>query len=872
MATSREMGPFEVLERLGAGGMGEVFKARDKRLNRFVAIKFLPAEAGEAARERFQREALAIAALNHPHICTLHEIGEDGGRPYLVLELLEGETLKARLRRGALEPDLLLDWSVQISDALDAAHRKGVLHRDLKPDNIWVGAGGHVKVLDFGLARLEGEASGNDATVLTSPGVAMGTYPYMSPEQAKGQPLDARSDVFSFGSVFYEMASGRQAFAGPSAAEVTAAILREEPKKLSAVRPDLPAKFEEVAGRCLEKDPDLRYQSAADLRGDLKRLKRESGSATSIGMAVAAGSRRRGWLWPTMAAVVVIAAGAGLWMRWRNSGIAPLVPLKFRQLTFSGNVVDAVISPDGKFIAHVDDGPQGTSLRLMVVANGGDTQVVPAGPGCCSSPSFSPDGSTLSYVQNRRLEMIPVLGGAAQTIADPSCSGAGFSPDGKNIAYVVPAGNNTLMVAHADGTGARPLHDAAAGSGYTSQCYGRIGNASHSPAWSPDGKWIALPRAEQSQVGHVELVDAQDGHAVDIGPNIWFAFNLNWMPKGRDLIFSGSIPGGAVSQVWRMQYPSGQLTTLTSDLQGYDSASLSASGDLAVVHSAAQASLWVQLRPAGDFQQLAGGGADMDGALGLAWTPQGGLVSVRKYGAERQLWAVGADGSAGRRIGTGLTINLVSDLHVALNGDILFGSFDGTNSVAAMSSDGGSVRPLVHPGPGDQALFPTPIGDGQTVAYLYDTNTNSQTLWAVPLQGGTPRQLWDGFVYVDGNPASPDGTRIFAITQGRSDAHIPVVVRVDGGKPQVTPIALDFKTMRPPYGWTADGKAITYLDQHGTVDNIWAFPLAGGKPYALTHFTNLNIFAYAMGRDGRLAISRGSGDGDIAVTSALVGH
>ncbi|MGH3181996.1 MAG: serine/threonine-protein kinase, partial [Streptosporangiaceae bacterium] len=238
MDISRSIGPFEVLERLGAGGMGEVYKARDRRLNRFVALKFLPEAAAEAARERFQREALAIAALNHPHICTLYEVGDDHGQPFLVLELLEGETLKARIRRGPLDAEQLLDWSVQITDALDAAHRKGVLHRDLKPETIWIAPGGHVKVLDFGLARLESEVTGGEATALTSPGMAMGTVPYMSPEQARGQALDARSDLFSFGSVFYEMASGRPAFPAANAADSIAAVLRGQPQKLSQLRPE----------------------------------------------------------------------------------------------------------------------------------------------------------------------------------------------------------------------------------------------------------------------------------------------------------------------------------------------------------------------------------------------------------------------------------------------------------------------------------------------------------------------------------------------------------------------------------------------------------------------------------------------------------
>ncbi|MGH9525872.1 MAG: serine/threonine-protein kinase, partial [Terriglobales bacterium] len=292
------IGPFEIIAPLGSGGMGEVYRARDTRLGRLVALKFLAVGADGAARERFQREARAIAALSHPHICTLYEIGEHERRPYLVLELLEGETLRARLKRGPLATATLAEFAAQIADALDAAHRKGVLHRDLKPDNIWVGPGEQIKVLDFGLARLE-EAGANGGsgggptpsqaeTLLTSPGMTLGTIPYMSPEQARGEALDARSDIFSFGAVFYEMATGRAPFQAPSAGGLIAAIVKDDPPPAERLRPDLPPQLGLVARRCLEKDPELRYQSAAEVRAELRWLRRESAAAGAAAPAATA--------------------------------------------------------------------------------------------------------------------------------------------------------------------------------------------------------------------------------------------------------------------------------------------------------------------------------------------------------------------------------------------------------------------------------------------------------------------------------------------------------------------------------------------------------------------------------------------------------
>ncbi|MGH9467020.1 MAG: serine/threonine-protein kinase [Terriglobales bacterium] len=257
MHPPREIGSFEVLERLGAGGMGEVFRARDTRLNRFVAIKFLPEAASAQARERFQREALAIAALNHPNICTLYEVGEYNGEPFLVMDLLEGETLQARLRKGAAGAPQVTQWGAEIADALEAAHAKGILHRDLKPGNIFITQRGSAKVLDFGLAQFAlAEAADAEAPTittpaahrgpLTTPGTTMGTYAYMSPEQARGEATDARSDLFSLGAVLYEAAAGKPAFTGRTTADLNAAVLTFTPQAAGAGRLD------DIIGRCLE--------------------------------------------------------------------------------------------------------------------------------------------------------------------------------------------------------------------------------------------------------------------------------------------------------------------------------------------------------------------------------------------------------------------------------------------------------------------------------------------------------------------------------------------------------------------------------------------------------------------------------------------
>ena len=573
------LGPYEILAPLGAGGMGEVYKAFDTRLQRNVALKFLSHRYSrdQQALDRFRREALTASALNHPHICTIHDIGEHEGQPFIVMELLEGQTLQRRVAGKPLDLEAALDIALQISSALEAAHTKGIVHRDIKSANIFVTAHDQVKVLDFGLAKQVSAAAELNATaamteeILTSPGTAVGTVAYMSPEQACGKEVDARTDLFSLGVVLYEMITGTLPFQGKTQAVIFDAILNKEPAPPSSLQRTLPAALDPLVEKALEKDRALRYQTASDLYADLKRLKRdtESGRVSAARMPAASSPRRA----PTRlivaaAAVVVLSAAAVVWLRGKKA-VAP-THMEYTQLTdFTDSATSPALSPDGRMLTFV----RGPSIfiglgeiYLKLLPNGQPIQLTHDRT-VKMSPVFSPDGSRIAYtVVNEKFAWdtwtIPITGGEPARLL-PNASGLTWIGDRRLLFSEIKGGIHMgIVTATESRMESRDIYLPPQERGM-----------SHHSYLSPDGKWVLL--VEMNNQGWIPCrVVPFDGSSAgqQVGPPGNGCLSAAWSPDGNWMYLTVTTRG--VDHIWRQHFSAGvagipeQVTSSTSEEDG----------------------------------------------------------------------------------------------------------------------------------------------------------------------------------------------------------------------------------------------------------------------------------------------------------------
>jgi serine/threonine protein kinase len=788
-----QLGPYQILGVIGAGGMGTVYQARDTRLDRIVAIKV--AEARFNAR--FEREAHAVAALNHPHICTLHDIGPN----YLVMEYVEGGPL-----HGPMPVAQALRLAIQMADALDAAHRKGIIHRDLKPGNVLVTKSG-VKLLDFGLAKMMESAPDQDESTRTEEGTIVGTVAYMSPEQSQGKPVDARSDIFSFGSVLYEMVTGKRAFQRDDKVSTLAAILKEEPPPASSLCKDVPIELDRIIARCLRKDPDRRFQHMDDVMVALEEVKEESDSGTA---ALVLARRRGRWLWPVVLSSLLFAALIG----WRLSRSSPTEPLRAVEfVTLSGVKSSPSFSPDGNHVTFAWDGAKHDNLDIYV-------QQIGAGPPLRLTndarddynPAWSPDGRWVAFLRRespvgpQRIEtpldaeesellLIPPLGGPERRLTSIRLSG----PHWKQTFLSWCPDSTCLVVTDSPGAG-KPdaLFVVSLETGERRQLTSPQPPASGdvNPGVSPDGRWLVFKRMvafpgfelyllplgkEMTAGGEPRRLTAP---APDTGGQMWNAGYLAWMPDSKEILLS---MGGAL---WRVGIPGGQ-----------PSARLPFVGEDGVMPV-------VSRRQAGNTSRLvyvrgierAGIWRVETSAPGApSPSPPAPAIASTREDANPQF------SPSGRRVA--FNSNRLGQMEIWL------ASADGSNAVQ-LTSMAATMR-------ANQAVLPCWSPDGQLVAF-HSNPENHYEIYLVAAGGGRPRRLTSHSALAAS--FSRDGKWVY-FTSNRTGEYQIWKIPVAGGRA----VQITFNTGTVAFE-SPDGSSVYYTQTPGAPSALWRVPAAGGQP------------------------------------------
>lgn len=888
------IGRYRIGELIGSGGMGQVFRADDTELDRPVAFKVLHgdiAENDERVR-RFIQEAKAASALNHPNILTIYEIGSFEGARFIVSEYVDGETLRDRMRAGLTSAESL-EITCQIATALQAAHAAGIVHRDIKPENIMLRQDGLVKVLDFGLAKLtEADDQPIDANaplasrLQTSPGLIMGTVAYMSPEQARGQAVDSRTDLWSLGVVFHEMLTGESPFDGESVTELVTSILRTDAGTISTDK--LPAELRPICTKSLAKNKEVRYQSAHDLLQDLQGEKKRMEYATQSTPYITVSStddmktqliRRRPSLsaeyivtsvkrhkYATFAAIVTILVSAIGLSVYKFNGATPPNPkqdltainesttehdLKFSKLPISGQTRDIVISPDGKYLAYTAD----KGIRIMERATSVETEIFSEGP--IWGLRFSPDSQFVYYSFHANpkdpdaIMKLSIRGGTPIKVVDGPYDGLSFSPDGTTIAFTREDKDGQLiMLANPDGSNERKV----ARSDWNHMIEG-------SPIFSPDGKTLACNMRFMKE-GFRKIVgySVADGKQNVLSEKRWNdTWDVVWLPNG-NLVITAREKISDPSQIWSIP-PVGEPRAITSGLVNYRSLSATRIGDLLVatqVSDIDNRDLWVM--PENDARKARRLTTSGEIRGRFAWTPDGRIVTGSDVNGNPDIWSMNVDGGGRKQ----LTNDPGADVQPAVSPDgkyIVFTS-DRVNAVQhlfRMDIDGSNVKQLTN---GDRERLASFSPDGR---WIYFVTANEERRWnavrKVSLNGGESTLVAtapEGWLVTGIDVNNADGRLVYGLVFSRARQY-KLGILSSKGDAKLIDVSTDFTIERPR--WAPDNRTIALMSAiEGVPGDVWSIPVDGrGKPRQLTDFRIPGTADPRWTTDGkRLLVSRGT--------------
>src|SRR5579885_37661 len=865
---------YEILEKLGAGGMGVVYKARDTHLDRYAAIKVLPPEAvaDPERQRRFVQEARAASALDHPNIITIYDIGHQDGFEFIAMEYVAGRTLEDLIRRKGLRLSDFLSIAVQIADALARAHAAGIVHRDLKPSNIMVDEHDLVKVLDFGLAKLvpapeppelaETRTLGSPSTAHTDEAVIVGTAGYMSPEQAQGMKLDARSDIFSLGAVLYEMITGQHAFQGDTRLSILTAVLREEPKPIHELNPSVPAELERIISRCLRKDPQWRFQHMEDLKVALAELKQESDSGKLARSLPAAPVRlRRRWRW-SAAGVLALVILAGL-VYWLGRAANPLQEIRLSQLTWdSGLTTQPAISPDGKLVAYASDRSGKGNLEIWIQQMGGEPVRLTSGDADDHEPSFSPDGTRIAFRYERAgggVYVVPSLGGEPRLVARQGRRPR-FSPDGRWIAYYVSSSPSRTF--------AGPAHPSAI---YVVSSTG--GNpwrlqpsfpSAHDPVWTPDGRIIFTGMNQGRSANQLDLWitpwnpadPLQTSQAIQTGAaellvrrRLFISQVGDW--AGDRVVLSARFAGAVNLWELRINRRSGKvrdrISRLTAGSSIEDEPSLAATGQMVFSSLATMPDIWsIPLRASGG--EVAGAPERLTGDPAMEMLPTLSadgrkLAFISNRMGNTEVWL--RDLETGKE--QALTASPQPKFSAVISRDgsrVAYGAIDNRTSKIYVISTSGGVPEVVCNACGPPEDW---SADGARLLFqIFRSDTGIFTVGLLDLTDGQRMELLEypghslfrAHFSLDGHWIAVHADNPQGVTQEMIIPFRPPSKPAAGDWIPVTDGATFDDTPR----WSPDGKLLYYLSDRDGFRCVWAqrlhpqtmHPL--GAPFPVQHF------------------------------------